>query len=148
MDRPAAGKKSVYSMARKPKIKDLKMKKFIFCMALGITFGSLFFLLPSCTGNKCELEKVIVSGATTAISGALSCENPEALKPFVQSAVSKLHLCDTKQGVIGKMICAPAINAALSLGLSALPAEAKCSGGVPIDLAKSAAIAACEALFP
>ena len=128
------------------------MAKYFWCALVGLSLGSIFAALNGCEKKPtgCDIEALVVKSATTAIGTAISCENPSALKPGIQKAIGVLNLCPQGHlaGILGKGLCSPAINAIFSAGLSSLPAEAKCTGGVPTDLAKATAIAACEALFP
>lgn len=109
----------------------------------------LLVFIVSCTKEKrCETHVLVVNSATAATGSALGCEKPQELKPYIDKAVSALKLCSKVPQGLGSVLCGPAISAVFSAGLSSLPPAAKCAGGAPVDFAKAAAIAACEAIIP
>jgi len=126
------------------------MIRYFFFMIAGVLFGFVLIFIPSCKKKySCDAEKLIVTISSSVISEALNCQNPIALEPYIKKLTSKLMPCNNS--FLSTMpkgeICKQAISDVLQNGLSSLPKEAECDGGIAYDLIESEAIEWCEDLF-
>lgn len=127
-----------------------------------LLFAVVAFAMVGCTKSNpvvCAVQDSVVSIVSGAVTSELACKNLDAVKADIAVQVGKLNLCKpaaaapaapaitaqavTAQGAVGNVICAPVIDVLMGGVLSTIPATWGCTGGLPADKLKAAALAAC-----
>lgn len=104
----------------------------------------------------CAIETYAANAVSSAMASAMSCSNPGQIQADLLAALGKANLCSVAvqklktapKGPIGNLVCPMAVQYAVSLAASKVPASWGCSPGASVQNLSPALIQACEALAP
>jgi len=124
-------------------------------MRNGLLVTGMLLAMTGCTKQEaapvvCDVLFKSVTGAAGGVASALGCSNVAAVAATLSQPVMSLSLCSGTQtsGLVGDMVCGKATETILSIGLSQLPAEWKCTGGPLGDKAKEIITSKCKESVP
>jgi len=124
-------------------------------MRKGLLVTGMLLAMTGCTKQEaapivCDVLFKSVTASAAGVASALGCSDIAAVAATLSKPVLSLSLCSTTQtsGLVGDMVCGKATDTIMSIGLSQLPAEWKCTGGPLGNKAKEIITAKCKESVP
>jgi hypothetical protein len=120
----------------------------------GMFLGAALLAMSGCTQKDaapivCDVLFKSVTAAAGGVAGALGCANVPAVAATLSQPVMSLKLCSEQaSGLVGDAVCGKVVDTIMSIGLSQLPADWKCTGGSVGDKAKEVLTAKCKEAVP
>ena len=118
---------------------------------LGLAVVGLLAAVTGCKQTQvadqvCTVAKQATAVAAVSVAQTLSCSNVPAVQKTLEGPIDSLALCSgtAAAGLVGDLVCGQVGKLVVSMGLSTLPAEWKCTGGVIGDKAAQAIVDTCK----
>lgn len=125
-----------------------------------LTLIAMFFVMSCSTVQPvvCTVEQSAASAIAAGIGTALSCTNLPQIQSDLLGALGKVNLCSMAssakmmkhhlKGPVGNVVCPIAVEAAIGLGASKVPASWGCSANTSMSGLSAVLITACEQVVP
>lgn len=107
------------------------MKKSLLLLFIVMNlYGCEFFKKAFPSLDVCATALKVTAGVSQAISTSFDCTNAEAISRALEKPVAEMQLCGEKKGYMSFNICPQIAEAIVGVGITSIPPEWGCRGGI------------------